>query len=502
MMGSGKSSVGPLLARRLGRPLVDSDIEIERRTGRRIADLFAERGEQGFRAVEREVLVDLLESGAPAVVSTGGGVVLDPANRRALGERATTVWLDADVGVLASRVGTDPRRPLLGDDPERSLRTMAAQRRPLYDEVSALRLDSGTGTPEQVAERIVIALRPPGEVGPLESVLVELGERSYPVVVGPGASGELAGLLPPGTRRVAVVTQEAIPLTVEPGVEHRTFVVGEGEEAKTLATVEGLCRAFAAWGMSRADAIVAVGGGVVTDTAGFAAAVYHRGIPVVHVSTTLLGQVDAAIGGKTGVNLAEGKNLVGAFWQPSAVLCDTDHLATLPEREYRSGMGELAKYHFLGGGELDRLGLPERVARAAALKARVVSGDEREGGARATLNYGHTLAHALEIAGAFDLRHGEAVAIGLVFAAELAHALGRIDGDRVAEHRRVVDAYGLPSRLPPGADPGQLVTLMGRDKKALRGLTFVLDGPVGVELVTDVAAEDLDRAFAAVSGDR
>ncbi len=209
--------------------------------------------------------------------------------------------------------------------------------------------------------------------------------------------------------------------------------------------------------MSRQDAVVAVGGGMVTDVAGFAAAVYHRGIDVVHVPTTLLGQVDAAIGGKTGVNLPEGKNLVGAYWQPRAVLCDTDTLATLPPRELRSGQGEVAKYHFLDDGrfgatpveELDR---SDQVVRCVQLKAAVVSGDEREGGGRATLNYGHTLGHALEIAGRFDLRHGEAVAIGLIYAAELARVLGRIDDARVAEHRRVVAAYDLPAALPAGVD--------------------------------------------------
>ena len=225
---------------------------------------------------------------------------------------------------------------------------------------------------------------------------------------------------------------------------------------------------------------------------------------MVHVSTTLLGQIDAAIGGKTGVNLPEGKNLVGAFWQPSAVLCDTEVLATLPPREYRSGLGELAKYHFLGGGDLDSLPLEERVASCVAIKAEVVAGDEREGGRRATLNYGHTLAHAIEIAGHHDLRHGEAVAVGLVFAGELAHRLGRIDADAVAEHRRVVAAYDLPSTLPDGLTNDELVELMGRDKKALDGITFVLDGPDGVEQVTGVPRADIDAAIDAVrrEGDR
>ncbi len=324
------------------------------------------------------------------------------------------------------------------------------------------------------------------------------GGRSYPVLVGPGAVGELASVVPSGARRVAVVTQASIPVEVDPGVDHRVFTIGEGESAKTLSTVEDLCRAFAAWGLTRADAVVGVGGGVVTDVAGFAAASYHRGLPVVHVATTLLAQIDAAIGGKTGVNLPEGKNLVGAFWQPVAVLCDTAVLDTLPEREMSCGLGEMAKYHFLSGGDLggghpgvgdlDGLALDQRVARCIEIKAEVVAADEREAGRRAVLNYGHTLGHAIETTGRYDLRHGEAVAVGLVYAAELGRALGRIDDERVAEHRRVVDGYGLSGSLPGGADPDELMVAMGRDKKAIDGLTFVLDGPAGVEVVAGVDA--------------
>ena len=312
---------------------------------------------------------------------------------------------------------------------------------------------------------------------------VPLGERSYPVLVGAGARHRLLEMLPVGVERVAVVTQAGIPVTVDPGVDHRIFTMPDGEHGKDLGTVEDLCRDWAAWGLTRGDCVVAVGGGVVTDTAGFAAAVYHRGVPVVHVSTTLLGQVDAAIGGKTGVNLPEGKNLVGSFWQPAAVICDTDVLATLPPREYRNGQGEMAKYAFLGVDDLADLPLDEAVAACVACKAAVVADDEREGGRRAILNYGHTLGHALETAGSYDLRHGEGVAIGLVYAAELASRLGRIDRDRVAEHRRVVGAYDLPMNLPDGVDPAELVELFARDKKAIGGITFVLDGPNGVEPV-------------------
>ena len=333
------------------------------------------------------------------------------------------------------------------------------------------------------------------------TVDVDLGHHRYPVLIGAGARRELAGVLPRSARRAAIVTQKGIGVEVDPGLPFAVHEIGDGEDAKTLTTVEMLCEAFVRGGLTRADVVIGLGGGVVTDVAGFAAAVYHRGTPVVHVPTTLLGMVDAAIGGKSGVNLDLGKNLVGAIWQPSAVLCDTDTLFTLPPREYRSGLGEMAKYHFLTGDDLSALPLDDRVARCVAIKAAVVAADEREmrrdnGPGRALLNYGHTLAHALETAGRFDLRHGEAVAIGLVFAAELAAVLGRIEADRVLYHRSVLTAYDLPTALPTGSDTTELVGLMARDKKALDGLTFVLDGPRGLELVADVDRTALDRAFA------
>ncbi|CAN5815051.1 3-dehydroquinate synthase family protein [soil metagenome] len=330
-------------------------------------------------------------------------------------------------------------------------------------------------------------------------VQVRLGDRSYPVLVGAGARHRLLEVLPLGVERAAVVTQASVPVDVDPGVEHRRFVVPDGEDAKHLGTVEDLCRDWAQWGLTRGDCVVAVGGGVVTDTVGFAAAAYHRGVPVVHVATTLLAQVDAAIGGKTGINLPEGKNLVGAFWQPAAVLCDTEVLDTLAPREYRNGLGEMAKYAFLGVDRLPDLPLDEAVAACVACKADVVGADEREGGRRAILNYGHTLGHALETAGHYDLRHGEAVAIGLVYAAELARHLGRIDAERVAEHRSVVAGYDLPMTLPPGSDLDELVALFGRDKKAVGGITFVLDGPRGVEPVRIDDRRILVDTFAAIS---
>ncbi|MDP9463002.1 MAG: 3-dehydroquinate synthase, partial [Actinomycetota bacterium] len=321
------------------------------------------------------------------------------------------------------------------------------------------------------------------------TVRVPLGERSYDVLVGHGVRRDLAGLLPTTAKRAAIVTQDGIALDVEPGVPAEVFLIGHGESHKSLATIEELCRGFARFGLTRNDVVIGVGGGMVTDVAGFAAASWHRGVPVVHVSTSLVGMVDAAIGGKTGVNIAAvdgigGKNLIGAFWQPSGVVCDLDALATLPPREVRCGRGEMAKYHFLTGDDLLAMDETERIARCVEIKADIVSSDEREAGRRALLNYGHTLAHALEIETNFLLAHGEAVAVGLIYAAHLAHSLGRIDDRRVEQHYEVVGGnYELATELPAGLDRQRLIALMGRDKKALDGgLTFVLDGPGGVEV--------------------
>jgi 5-deoxy-5-amino-3-dehydroquinate synthase len=329
------------------------------------------------------------------------------------------------------------------------------------------------------------------------TVIVPLEDRTYPVVVGHGAREQLSQMIPAGVRRVAVVTQSGMPFSLETGRDTIVIEIGHGEHHKTLSTIEKLCREFAAHGLTRNDIVIGFGGGMVTDVAGFAAAAYHRGTAVMHVSTTLLGMVDAAIGGKTGVNLPEGKNLVGAFWQPYAVICDLDALNSLPEREIRCGHGEMAKYHFLTGENLSALPLVARVARCVEIKSEVVASDERESGRRALLNYGHTLAHALEIATDHQIAHGEAVAIGLVFAAHLAEQMGRIDAQRVMDHYLVVEGeYGLGAAIPEHLKDSDLLELMGRDKKALDGLTFVLDGPAGIEVVPQVSAQVVLAALA------
>ena len=339
------------------------------------------------------------------------------------------------------------------------------------------------------------------------TVNVDLGTRSYPVEIGFGVRSKVLDHMAPSVRRVAVVTQASIGVELDFGdVESRVFTIGQGEDHKTISTIETLCRQWAEWGLNRNDVVVGIGGGIVTDVAGFAASVFHRGLPVIQVPTSLLGQIDAAIGGKTGVNLPEGKNLVGTYWQPLAVLCDVETLATLPERHYRAGLGELAKYHFLDNdstrdpavlddGRLSVGDIVDRVAWSVQLKADAVSADEREGGRRALLNYGHTLGHALETLGNHELLHGEAVAIGIAYAAEVALEMGRIDEARVGYHRAILGGYDLPMTPPGSPSFDDLAPLLARDKKALDGITFILDGPQGAEVVEKVETSVLASSY-------
>ena len=330
-------------------------------------------------------------------------------------------------------------------------------------------------------------------------VHVDLGTRSYPVVVGHGVVGEIDSLLPKSAKRAVIVTQIEIGFVVKPKIDSTTVFIGNGEQHKNLQTIEMLSQKFAEFGLTRNDVVIGVGGGMVTDVAGFAAASWHRGTPVLHISTSLVGMVDAAIGGKTGVNIDQGKNLVGAFWQPCAVVCDLDALKTLPEREMRCGLGEVAKYHFLTGDDLLALEMPQRIARCVEIKAKIVAADERESGGRALLNYGHTLAHALERSSDFSLAHGEAVAVGMIYAAHLAHAMQRISQARVEEHYKVIgQTYGLKVKPDEKINRKELIELMRHDKKAVSGLTFVLDGASGIEVVSGVSEKHLEQAFDAM----
>jgi len=340
------------------------------------------------------------------------------------------------------------------------------------------------------------------------------GERPYEVVIGPGAQVEL-GLVLAGTARAAVV--HAPPLAGEAGAAVETLqsagvaaeavVVPDGERAKTAEVAAALWEEFGRLGLTRSDAVVGLGGGAVTDLAGFVAATWMRGVRVVQVPTSLLGMVDAAVGGKTGINTGAGKNLVGAFHPPAAVLADTDVLADLPEREFRSGLAEVVKCGFIADGEILRLleadptgrrDTVELIERAVQVKAAAVGEDLYDTGRREFLNYGHTLGHAIERVEDFGWRHGEAVAVGLVFAAELAGQAGLLSGDDVARHRRLIEAMGLPTSYR--GDWARLQAVMRVDKKA-RGASLrfvVLDGLGTPTILTDPDQAWLDAAWAAV----
>ncbi len=332
------------------------------------------------------------------------------------------------------------------------------------------------------------------------TIEVSLSDRSYEVLLHDGARHELAAIIAkkaPKAQTAIVVTSadllEQAWFDIETGITQHIVTVRDGESAKSFASLQELIDQMAQLELSRSDLVVGVGGGAITDLAGFAAAIYLRGISVIQIPTTLVGQVDAAIGGKTGINIEAGKNLVGAFHQPLAVLCDGETLTTLPEREILGGLGEVAKCWLLEGlpaNDIPSYSLHNFTELAVSLKARIVSNDEHEGGERALLNYGHTLAHALEkISLARDvdeLRHGEAVAIGLAFAVRLARALGRVGDEEVNYTNEVLALFELKTSMPPHMPTDSLLEAMAHDKKAHHDLTFVLPGERGFEVVRGI----------------
>jgi 3-dehydroquinate synthase len=342
------------------------------------------------------------------------------------------------------------------------------------------------------------------------------GDTPYDVVIGPGAQVEL-GLVLAGTARAAVVhapplaavAGAAVETLQSAGIAAEAVVVPDGESAKTAAVAASLWEEFGRLGLTRADAVVGIGGGAVTDLAGFVAATWTRGVRVVQVPTSLLGMVDAAVGGKTGINTASGKNLVGSFHPPAAVLADTDVLAALPAPEFRSGLAEVVKCGFLADGAIldllradptGRRDTVELIERAVRVKAAAVGEDLYDTGRREFLNYGHTLGHAIERVEDFGWRHGEAVAVGLVFAAELAGQAGLLARTDVDLHRSLVESLGLPTGY--AGDWHRLQAVMRVDKKA-RGASLrfvVLDGLGNPKILTDPDQAWLDAAWSAVSG--
>lgn len=544
LMGCGKTSTGRCLARRLGLEFVDSDAEIEWAAGMSIAEIFERHGEAYFRDGERRVMSRLL-AGGPRVIATGGGAYLNEQTRARIAADAISVWLKADHDVLWRRVRRRTHRPLLKTaDPEGTLRRLMEERYPVYGRADVT-VVSRDGPHEAVVEDILAALEfhvrfspevpkpamsavhapaPPAPVKAARSVRVDLPGRSYDILIGKdllGETGRAIAALAPGAA-CAVVTDESVAAhhlarlgdsLDAAGIRHKAIVVPPGEASKSYAMFETVCDGILAARLERGDLVLAFGGGVVGDLAGFAAASVRRGMRFVQIPTSLLAQVDSSVGGKTGINSRHGKNLVGAFHQPSLVLADTGVLATLPPREFAAGYAEVVKYGLIGDAAFfDWLNmkrseifarepaLDEAVARSCMAKADVVARDERESGDRALLNLGHTFGHALERLTNYDgsrLVHGEAVAIGMACAFRFSLRLGLCPPEDVARVETHLKAAGLPIHVSAiagfAAPAAEILEAMRQDKKVERGaLTFILARGIGQAFIAkNIAPEDV-----------
>jgi shikimate kinase/3-dehydroquinate synthase len=464
-MGSGKSRLGEEVARRLGRPFVDLDREIEARTGSRIPDLFAERGESGFREVESGVALDVLHAAEPVTVALGGGTVLSAPVREALAAATFTVLIDVEPEKAWQRVaGSD--RPLARD--EAGFHALYAERQPVYDAVADARARDVEGIVHAAAGNPVEpgALDGLGELVPGDAPVELIADERVAGIHGARAQVAL------GTREVAV------------------HEVPAGEAAKTGAV---LGRLWEALEIGRDGGIVALGGGSTTDVAGFAAATYMRGVAWTAVPTTLVGQVDAGIGGKTAIDLPGAKNVVGAFHWPARVVCDPSLLSTLPETERRNGLAEVVKTGLLAGDRVWERPEPELVRACAAFKAAVCLADPHDRGARAQLNLGHTFAHALEAAAGYALPHGSAVALGLLAAL-------RLSG--LPDEERLVEEVLAPERV--AVDEEVAWAALARDKKAQRGTPrlVLLEAPGRPRWGVEVPEADVRRALSGLIAGR
>ncbi len=508
LMGAGKTSIGRRLAAQLGLPFRDADAEIELAAGCTIAELFEQFGEHEFRDGERRVIRRLL-AGDPLVLASGGGAFMDADTRATVRREAVSIWLRCRLPVLLRRVAGRAHRPLLnGQNPEEVLQRLMAARHPVYAEADIV-VDCSDDSPDATTTRVLDTLL---EYRPPRRLSLSLSASAYDVVVGEGLLERAGALLAPvlPQKRAVVVTDATVaPLHLPAllrgleatSVEARTITVAPGETSKNLRTFGEVVDQLLEGGIERRTSVIALGGGVVGDLAGFAAAATLRGLPFVQVPTTLLSQVDSSVGGKTGINTQHGKNLLGAFHQPRMVLADTATLATLPPRELRAGYAEVAKAGLIGNPAFfawceangaaviagDHEAQAEAVLRACAFKAQVVGDDEREekpSDGRALLNLGHTFGHALEAElGYGTILHGEAVAVGLGLAFRLSARLGlcaEADADRVIAH---IESVGLPAdlaQLNRRLSAGRLIGHMRRDKKMRDGkLTFVLARGIG-----------------------
>jgi shikimate kinase/3-dehydroquinate synthase len=520
LMGAGKTSIGRRLAARLGLPFRDADQEIELAAGCSIPELFARYGEAAFRDGERRVIRRLL-AGDPMVLAFGGGAFIDPRTREATRAEAISVWLRCTLPTLLRRVATRDNRPLLnGVDREETLRRLMEQRHPIYAEADLI-VDCGDEPPDFTTNSVMDALM---DWKPARRLHVVLPSTSYDVVIGDNLLARAGALLAPNLpqKRAVVITdgnvaplhlQTLLDGLAQTAVSASSIVIKPGEASKSTEVYLDLVDQLLEARVERRTAVIALGGGVVGDLAGFAAATTLRGLPFVQIPTTLLSQVDSSVGGKTGVNTRRGKNLVGAFYQPRMVLADTGTLGTLPPRELKAGYAEVAKAGLIGDAAFfgwcerngegvvsgDREAQAEAIKRACAFKAAVVGDDEREekpNDGRALLNLGHTFGHALEAEYGYDggLLHGEGVAIGLGLAFKLSARLGLCppgDAERVIAH---VSSVGLPadfSTLNRRFSAATLIGHMRRDKKMRDGaLHFVLARGIGQAFTSaDVPAD-------------
>ncbi len=516
-MGTGKSTVGRLLAARLGRRFVDMDDILSMRAGKPISAIFAEEGEPAFRSAEAALCAELArEQGL--VISTGGGALVSAENRTTLGSSGVLVCLNASADEILRRLAAATDRPLLGDElaaRDERIRALLAQRRAAYAAIP-YQIDTEGRSAEAVAALVELAAQAATELPGMLRIPVHAPEQGYDICLGDGVLAAAGPLLVrrglrPGA--VAIVTNSMILEHAETlaaslaatGFTPTICQVPEGEQHKTLATVASLYEQFLAAGLDRRGAVVSVGGGVIGDMAGFAAASYLRGVPFVQAPTTLLAMVDASVGGKTGVDLPQGKNLVGAFKQPVAVLMDTGVFATLPGAEFRAGLAEVVKHGIIAAPSLFQqledagpANLQHLVAAAVRVKVDIVEEDPFEQGRRAVLNLGHTFGHALELVSEFSLRHGEAVAIGMVAASRMAVALGRCEPALAERIERLLERLGLPTRAP-GYAVEAVYAAMGHDKKrAGKTLRFVVPQALGQVVVIDDPGEAVVKAAIAV----
>jgi 3-dehydroquinate synthase len=511
-MGVGKSTVGRILSERLDRRFVDMDEVLVERFGKSIPEIFADEGEEVFRIAEARLCQELATE-QRLVISTGGGALINIESREALEASGTVVCLHASEDVILARLAAVSDRPLLpGEEKERRerIQRLLYQRRLAYGAITYQVDTTGLST-EEVADQVLDAAFANQESPGLNRIPVYSPAGDYDLLLGSGLLADAGRLLSSrGVRAglVAIVTNEMIRPHAESlaaslaaaGYEPVICLAPEGEVHKTLASVQLLYEQFVAAGLDRQSTVVAVGGGVIGDMAGFAAATYLRGVPFVQVPTSLLAMVDASVGGKTGVDLPQGKNLVGAFKQPVAVLMDVAVFSTLPSDEFRAGLAEVVKHGVIGAPRLftqleedGPVNLLQLVADAVRVKVRIVELDPYERGVRATLNLGHTFGHAIEQVSQYQVRHGEAVAAGMVAAANMAVELGRCDAALAARICSLLDRLGLPVSVS-GYSVDAIHAAMAQDKKrAGKKLRFIIPQALGDVVMIDDPGEAVVR---------